>query len=83
MEKSCSYRGLAGLFRSSHWAIPSGKLAKTRTPAQTGHGKAIRVRPRSIPRAIRAAARSALIKNGIGKGFFAVIGLLIKPGQIT
>lgn len=83
MEKSCSYRGLAGLFRSSIWAIPSGKQAKTRTPANTGHGKAIRLWPRSMPRAIRLAARSALIRNGIGNGFFSVIGLLIKPGQIT
>lgn len=83
MEKSCCYRGLAGLFRSTICAIPSGRQAKTRTPAQTGHGKAIRLRPCSIPRAIKAAARSALIRNGIGNGFFSVMGLLMKPGQMT
>ncbi len=49
----------------------------------TGHGKAILDCPFSSPLAIRLAAASADMRNGMGKGLRAVIADSTKPGQMT
>jgi hypothetical protein len=54
---------------------PGDSTPRSQAAKYIGNGKAMRARLRARPRLTMRAARSALIRNGIGKSFTAVIGL--------
>ena len=60
-----------------------GRMLPSQTTKRIGQGNAIRPIFFRIRRAIRAAAGSASIKNGIGQVFLSVMRERTKPGQIV
>ncbi len=60
----------------------AGKILKSRSGQASPPGNATIKCPLSIPASKAVPAASTFIKNGIGKSFLSVNGVLTKPGRM-